>query len=138
MHIYTCVYNVANHALGLMMYICNIAQHVPKCMSCQKAIVVITGRAHCFHDCIYITSVLLLWDLSTVCRGSLMTTYLIIVIIIRFLWLWCIIYIHRQVWEEITWYRCETSHVIFLCLALGARSIPQYIEARRTFECEQY
>ena len=24
--------------------------HVPKCMSCHKAIVVITGRAHCFHD----------------------------------------------------------------------------------------
>ena len=35
---------VATHALG----------HVPKCMSCHKAIVVITGRAHCFHDCIYI------------------------------------------------------------------------------------
>ena len=27
---------------------------VPKCMSCHKAIVVITGRAHCFHDCTYI------------------------------------------------------------------------------------
>ena len=27
---------------------------LPKCMSCHKAIVVITGRAHCFHDCIYI------------------------------------------------------------------------------------
>ena len=27
---------------------------VPKCMSCHKAIVVITGRAHCFHDYIYI------------------------------------------------------------------------------------
>ena len=27
--------------------------HVPKCMSCHKAIVVITGRAHCFHGCIY-------------------------------------------------------------------------------------
>ena len=24
------------------------------CISCHKAIVVITGRAHCFHDCIYI------------------------------------------------------------------------------------
>ena len=23
---------------------------VPKCMSCHKAIVMITGRAHCFHD----------------------------------------------------------------------------------------
>ena len=28
--------------------------HVPKCMSCHKAIVVITGRAHYFHDYIYI------------------------------------------------------------------------------------
>ena len=33
--------------------------HVPKCMSCHKAIVVITGRAHCFHDYIYITLILL-------------------------------------------------------------------------------
>ena len=30
--------------------------HVPKCISCHKAIVVITGRTHCFHDCIYILS----------------------------------------------------------------------------------
>ena len=28
--------------------------HVPKCMSCRKDIVVITRKAHCFHDCIYI------------------------------------------------------------------------------------
>ena len=28
--------------------------HVPKCMSCHKAIVAITGRAYCFHDNIYI------------------------------------------------------------------------------------
>ena len=28
--------------------------HVPKCMSCHKAIVVINGRAHCFHDNIYV------------------------------------------------------------------------------------
>ena len=27
--------------------------HVPKCMSCCRAILVITGRAHCFHDCVY-------------------------------------------------------------------------------------
>ena len=34
--------------------------HVLKCMSCHKTIVVITGRAHCFHDCVYITPILLL------------------------------------------------------------------------------
>ena len=33
---------------------CSTVHHVPKCMSCHKAIVVITGGAHCFHDCIYI------------------------------------------------------------------------------------
>ena len=34
--------------------------HVPKCMSCHKAIVVITGKAHCFRDYIYIMLILLL------------------------------------------------------------------------------
>ena len=63
---------VATHALGHMMYgstvhqpyifnrTCSTVHHVPKCMSCHKAIVVITGRAHCFHDYIYITLILLL------------------------------------------------------------------------------
>ena len=49
-----------------------------KMHSCHKAIVVITGRAYCFYDCIYIMLILLLWDLSTVCRGSLMTTYVML------------------------------------------------------------
>ena len=40
---------------------------VPKCMSCHKDIVVITARAHCFHDSIYIMLILQLWDLSTLC-----------------------------------------------------------------------
>ena len=40
---------VATHALGHIT-----VHHVPKCMSCHKAIVVISGRAHCFHDYIYI------------------------------------------------------------------------------------
>ena len=35
--------SVVNHALGLLIYGCNIVHHVPKCMSCQKGIVVITG-----------------------------------------------------------------------------------------------
>ena len=30
----------------------SIIHYVPKCMSCHKATVVITGGAHCFHDCI--------------------------------------------------------------------------------------
>ena len=46
---------VAINALGHMMYDSFNAQfvhHVPKCMSCHKTIVLITGKAHCFHDCI--------------------------------------------------------------------------------------
>ena len=34
--------------------------HVPKCMSCHKVIVVITVRAHCFHDNIYIMLIMFL------------------------------------------------------------------------------
>ena len=50
------------------VYICIIyLHHVPKRMSCHKVNVVITGRAHCFHDYIYITAILLLWDLNTLC-----------------------------------------------------------------------
>ena len=32
---------------------CALPVITTKCMSCHKAIVVITGRAHCFHDNIY-------------------------------------------------------------------------------------
>ena len=39
---------------------CVTVHHVPKWMSCHKATVVITGRARCFHDYIYITVILLL------------------------------------------------------------------------------
>ena len=46
---------------------CGTVHHVPKWMSCHKAIVVITGRANYFHDYIYITLILLLWDWSTFC-----------------------------------------------------------------------
>ena len=56
---------VATHALGHMMSKCMSKCMMskcmmPKCMSCHKAIVVITGRAHCFHDYIYIMLILLL------------------------------------------------------------------------------
>ena len=45
---------VATHALGHMMY--------GYTLSCHKAITVITGRVHCFHDYIYITLILLMRD----------------------------------------------------------------------------
>ena len=37
-----------------------VATHALGHMSCHKEIVVITRRAHCFHDCIYITLILTL------------------------------------------------------------------------------
>ena len=46
---------VAAHAL-VRMYV----RHVPKCMSCHKAIMVIIRRAYCFHDNIHIMLILLL------------------------------------------------------------------------------
>ena len=44
---------------------CPPAHHVPKCMSCYKAIVVKTGKANCFHDNICIKLILLLGNLDT-------------------------------------------------------------------------
>ena len=57
-----------HHNGFVLMYLgtrCTV--HKPKCMSCYKPIVVTTRRAHCFHDCIYITLILLLWNLNTLC-----------------------------------------------------------------------
>ena len=44
---------ITTMALWQLMHL-GIVHHLPKCMSCRKAIVVITGRAHCFDDNIYI------------------------------------------------------------------------------------
>ena len=46
---------------------CTWAHDAPKCICCHKALVVIIGRAQCFHYYIYITPILLLWDFSTLC-----------------------------------------------------------------------
>ena len=48
---------VATYAL---MDLGTSVHHVPKCMNCHKAIVVISGKVHCFHDYIYIMPILLL------------------------------------------------------------------------------
>ena len=45
---------LVEHSLVHWYQQCVTVHHVPKCMSCHKAIVVITRRAHCFHDNIYI------------------------------------------------------------------------------------
>ena len=75
-HIYTHIYAYIYIHIYLYIYIyirlspqwlcgnsctwANDVHHVPKCMSCHKAIVMITGRAHCFQDNLYITLILLL------------------------------------------------------------------------------
>ena len=55
------VHFVAPHALMQL-----ITVHYVLTMSCHKAIVVIIGRAHCFHDCTYITPLLYLSSLCAV------------------------------------------------------------------------
>ena len=46
---------LVEHSLVNWYQQCITVHHVPKCISCDKAIVVITRRAHCYHGCIYIT-----------------------------------------------------------------------------------
>ena len=53
-------YSTLFGSLVLALCNCTSCAQVHEWMSCYKAIVVITGRAHCFHDCIYITLILLL------------------------------------------------------------------------------
>ena len=51
--------------------------HVPKCLSCHKAILVMTGRTNCFHDYICVMPILLLQDLSTLCVMDTYNTHFI-------------------------------------------------------------
>ena len=60
-HISSLKLNVYIYAI--MKTMCSSGYH-------HKAIVVKTGRAHCCHDCTYVTLILLLWDLSTLCVCS--------------------------------------------------------------------
>ena len=68
---FPCTYLYLYLSLYVYIYITVIItalHHVTfKWMSCHKAIVVITGRVHSIHDCVYITLILLLWDLGTLC-----------------------------------------------------------------------
>ena len=59
---------------------CATVYHVPKCMSCHKAIVVITLRVHCFHSYIYVYVHLAFVGFDhTVCRRSFMNTQRVLV-----------------------------------------------------------
>ena len=52
--------------------------HVQKCLDWRKAILVMTGRAHCFHVYICVMAILFLQDLSTLCIVNI--SYIICVI----------------------------------------------------------
>ena len=85
------------------------------------AIGVITGRAHCFNNNIYITFILLLWDLNTLCVVDhlwlLIYIYIYIYIYIKhIIYITCIIYIISAP------FRCTSSnegfHKIDSCVSV--------------------
>ena len=51
----------AEHSLIHCYQQCVTVDHVSKCMSFHKAILVTAGRAHCFHDCIRLLDLLKLF-----------------------------------------------------------------------------
>ena len=86
--------------------------HVPKCMSCHKAIVVRTGRAHCFYDMItYITYI-----------------YIHMYIYIIYIWyspLWMIL---RSSYRKLTWVGFEPVTTEFGSDALTKWAIRQWVQ----------
>ena len=54
---------LVEHSLVYWYQQCVTVHHVPKCMTCHRATVVMTGRAHRFHDCMYIYIIILLYIL---------------------------------------------------------------------------
>ena len=68
-HIYILYIYIYNHENNVPT-----VHHVPKSMSCHKAIAVITGRAYCFHDYIYYAYYAFVRFEHSMCRGSLMTS----------------------------------------------------------------
>ena len=65
--------------------------------SCHKATVVITERTHCFHDSIFITPILLLWNLSTLCVCVFWITYNHLYII--YIYIYILHYIHISIYN---------------------------------------
>ena len=50
MHLHIHIYIYIYIYIYIHIYVYITVHHVPKCMSCDKAIVVITGKAYCFPD----------------------------------------------------------------------------------------
>ena len=60
---------LVEHSLVHWYQQCVTVHHVPKYMSCHKAIAMITERIHCFHDYIYITPIFLLCEIWALCAS---------------------------------------------------------------------
>ena len=69
---------------------CLTIHHVPKCMSCHKAILVITGRAHFFWSHIYYAHLASARFEHSMCHESLMTSYIYILTLCAFQKMSCI------------------------------------------------
>ena len=91
---------VATHALGHMMYGYTLLVPVS-----QRVLNKIIGRTHCFHDCIYIMIILILWDLSTLFCFLVFYIYLCYFLVIclfqrTMLTNTCIIYFSIKRWSD--------------------------------------
>ena len=114
----------ATHALGYM------------CMSFYKAIVMIPARAYFFHDYIYITPILLLWWLSTLCVMynllPLMITYNIYIYIYIYMYydVLCIYMINMYIYIYIYIYMYRYVYIIRLgmSLILGANIFKVFLK----------
>ena len=86
------------------LHVCIIrtVHHVPKCMSCHKAIVVITGRAHYFHDNIYIYIYIYIY------------TYIYLYICIVYIFIYICIYIYVYIYIYI--YIYSVMYIIIICI----------------------
>ena len=60
---------LVEHSLVHWYQQCVTVHQVPKCMSCPRDIVMITGRAHYFHDCICIYQVCINYKLYIICKA---------------------------------------------------------------------
>ena len=92
---------------------CVIVHHVPKCMKCHNITVVTTGRAHCHHETYTLYSSLR-FEKHSVCRRSLMTTYIYIYIYIH-TYIYIYTYIHIYIYIQIYMYIYVYIY-IYICI----------------------
>ena len=111
---------IVEHFLVHWYQQCITVHRVSRYMSCHRAIVVITGRARGFHDNMYITLILLLWDLSTL-------------YIVDHLWPLVYMYVYMYICMCVYMYIC-----IYVCICIYKCykiEIKKFLCKRRTRQC---